>query len=277
MKQIILCADDYSQTPAISQGILALLQEKRLSAASCMSNSVHWINHAEYLKPFINRVDLGLHLNLTEGYPLTGASGLLHNGQFMGLGQLFLQAKLNRLDKQAITTELNAQLDQFISGMGTLPDFIDGHQHIHHFPVIRDSVLKIYQDRLKNQGVYLRSVACSRPYTLKKLALEFTGAHRFKQELIRRNIPHNTSFSGVYPFTNNINTRKYRILFINFLRDIQDNGLIMCHPCLNNTSNSELDPINKNRVAEFKYLSSNNFLQDCEDNNIEIGRFLIKS
>lgn len=276
MKRIVLCADDYSQTPAISQGILALLQEKRLSAVTCMTNSTFWSEHAEWLKDFRENIDLGLHFNLTEGHPLTEA-------QFLPLPRLLIQAYGGKLNSEIIAAELNTQLDQFIASMGKLPDFIDGHQHVHHFPQIRKIILKIYQERLEGRGVYIRSVAYNNSlfyllgekYRLKKLVLELTGARRFKQELIQNHILHNTSFSGVYDFPNNINILQYQKLFISFLNNIQDQGLIMCHPglaCVYNNS----DPISKSRSVEFEYFSSNSFLQDCQDNNIKISRFNLK-
>jgi predicted glycoside hydrolase/deacetylase ChbG (UPF0249 family) len=63
-KRIVLCADDYGQAPAISQGIIELLNQSRLSATSCMVNMPDWPVSAKELLPFINYVDLGLHFNL---------------------------------------------------------------------------------------------------------------------------------------------------------------------------------------------------------------------
>lgn len=274
MKQVTLCADDYSQTPAISQGILKLLQEKRLSATTCMTNSPYWTVHGPWLKTFVGEVDIGLHLNFTEGNPLTPALSLTDHGQFIALPKLLIQAQLGKLNTQAITTEINAQLDQFITVMGKLPDFVDGHQHIHHFPMIREVLLKTYKDRLQANGRYLRSVAYKNgllSLSLKKLALQITGAHHFQQQLIKQNIPHNNSFSGVYHFKDDIN---YRSLFLGFLAEIKNGGLIMCHPGLatDNTA-TDHDPISKNRAIEFQYLASDSFVKDCQDNDVEIVRY----
>ena len=179
MKHIILCADDYSQTLAISQGILELLQKKRLSATACMTNSPHWITHAAWLNPFINKADIGLHFNLSEGKPLTKALGLTHQGQFISLPKLLLKSQLRRLNQQSIIAELNAQLDQFIFAMGKLPDFLDGHQHIHHLPTIRDAVLSVYKQRFKSKNTYIRAIYQDKtivsllrsPYSFKKIII----------------------------------------------------------------------------------------------------------
>jgi predicted glycoside hydrolase/deacetylase ChbG (UPF0249 family) len=42
MKRIVLCADDFGQSAAISQGILQLVQAGRLSAVSCMTEADSW-------------------------------------------------------------------------------------------------------------------------------------------------------------------------------------------------------------------------------------------
>lgn len=269
MKHITLCADDYSQNPAISQGILKLLQEKRLSATTCMTNSPYWAVHGTWLKPFLGQADIGLHLNFTEGKPLTRALSLAQNGQFIPLAQLMIRASLRKLNSQAIIDELKAQLDAFVAIMGQLPDFVDGHQHIHHLPVIRDGLLKVYQDRLQAKAAYLRSVAYPNPFpSFKKIALQLTGARCFKQQLVKQKIPHNTSFSGVYSFKNNID---YRRLFLGFLKEIGDGGLVMCHPGLPDENTQ--DPIRSNRAIEFQYLASDDFITDCQEYAVEIKRF----
>ena len=73
MKHIILCADDYGQNFAISQAIVDLFEKKRLSATSCMVTSPDWPRYSSLLIPFRDHVDVGLHFNLSEGFPLSDA------------------------------------------------------------------------------------------------------------------------------------------------------------------------------------------------------------
>ena len=46
-------------------------------------------------------------------------------------------------DHAALVNEIAAQLRMFVHTFGRAPDFIDGHQHVHLFPQIRDAVLEV--------------------------------------------------------------------------------------------------------------------------------------
>jgi predicted glycoside hydrolase/deacetylase ChbG (UPF0249 family) len=270
MKRIILCADDYGQNTAISQAIIELMGQNCLSATSCMTTSPHWLAHANWLQPLKDKVDIGLHFNLTEGRLLS------NNGQIMSLSQLMVKSHLRQLNQEKIEGELNLQLDQFIAGIGREPAFIDGHQHVHQFPVIRNALLKVYQQRLQKTGCYIRSVFVSHflqgEAIVKKSILQFSGARSLKQDLINSSIPHNTSFSGIYDFSK---AAHYKALFPQFLTEIENAGLIMCHPGLSLEAKdiTEKDAIASARVYEYSYFKSREFKQDCAKAEVQLGRF----
>lgn len=270
MKKIILCADDYGQNEAISQAIITLIEKNHLSATSCMTTSPNWPTHAEWLKPHKNKIDIGLHFNLTEGQPLSAA--LTNSHGFLPLPRLIICAYTQRLNLAAIEAELHAQLDRFYQVMGQLPDFIDGHQHIHQFPLVRKVLLHVYEQRLRNQRCYLR---CTHDPRLmpnqnyaKRLILQVLGASAMKRELLKNKIPHNASFAGVYSFTK---AALYSTLFPQFLAEIKPSGLIMCHPGA--SALDETDVIAEARYHEFQYLNSDSFVQDCFAHGVVIGRY----
>lgn len=268
MKRIILCADDYGQNSAISQAILELIRENRLSATSCMTTSSEWLVFASWLKP-MQHVDVGLHFNLTEGQPVSQEMARVG---FPSLRQILLKTHINQINKTVIAGELHAQIDQFQAGMGRLPDFIDGHQHIHHMPVIRDIFLEIYQDRLRD--AYIRAVYDPATYLqfgdayVKRLLIQGSGAVSFKMQLLANKIPHNSSFSGIYTFSK---SNQYAYYFRHFLTRISENGIIMCHPGLVDKTHN--DAIQAARIDEYRYFKSEQFLQDCTINQVMIGRF----
>ena len=88
--------------------------------------------------------------------------------------------------------------------------------------------------------------------------------------LIKQGIKYNTSFSGIYNFNAMMN---YSQLFPLFLDSTLNNGLIMCHPGLAHSNFS--DPIANNRIAEYEYLVSDEFLADCDLNQIKIISIII--
>jgi hypothetical protein len=269
MKYIILCADDYAQNPAITQGILNLVSHNRLSAISCLTTSPYWKKHAAYLAPFQDSMDIGLHFNLTEGFSITS------NKQFNSMPQLLLNAFLYRLDVHAIEAEFMAQLDRFIEYAGKMPDFIDGHQHIHHFPVIRQVLLRAYQKRLLANKTYIRIASNSPLQSLltvkcfpKTQIIALTGALTFKKNCQQLNIPFTHSFAGIYSFGKAVN---YPTYFRYFLSQVRENGLIMCHPGL--ATDDKKDALHDSRPKEYAYFISNSFINDCAEAGVSLGRY----
>jgi predicted glycoside hydrolase/deacetylase ChbG (UPF0249 family) len=272
MKLITLCADDYALNEAVSQGIIRLVATERLTAVSCMTTSPHWSQHAPWLHPYREKTDLGLHFNLTEGQPLSGkTSSIARQGTFLSLPLLVTKAHLRSLKVVDIEQELLLQLQQFVQHMQCLPDFIDGHQHIHHLPVIREALLKVYQQHLREKRAYIRISLQRRPRgNLKSLILAVTGAVKLQYQLQKLNIPYNAAFSGIYPFQDAMNYRQY---FIEFLRKAENQQLIMCHPGLENRA--EKDAIAFSRFQELTYLNSAAFNEDCEQYHVKLTRLTL--
>lgn len=258
-KTIILCADDFGLNEGVSEGILKLVSLRRLSAVSCMVNVKGFGLYAKALLAFQDRVQIGLHFNLTDGALLSAPN---HLG--FGLKELLLKTHLRLISTPLIAQELDAQLDHFIQLTGRYPDFIDGHQHIHQFPGIRPLFLDFYERRLKSHNTFIRSTypAISLPqYAIKTNLLAFTGGWQLTAQLRRMKLPHNAYFSGIYDFSADID---YRSLFRKWLRLAKDRTLIMCHP---GEGNHCLDPISLARIMEFSYFSSALFLSDLNEFN----------
>lgn len=273
MKRIILCADDYGQDCNISQGIIDLIQQNRLSATSCITTMPDWFDHAKALKPFVNQIEVGLHLNLTDGVPLS--SGMQDGALFPSLFNLLQKAYRHHLDSLIIETECCLQLERFILGMGRLPDFIDGHQHVHQFPVIRDVVIRLYETHLAHHKSYIRCVDDRRLFLtlfrsgyFKRIIIQLCGAKTFKMQLLQAKIPHNTSFSGIYRFSS---SDRYSQLFPRFIQEIDNDGIIMCHPgltCLNTHQKKGRDF----RYDEYQYFQSPLFDVLRNDYSIQLSR-----
>lgn len=276
MKSIILCADDYGQTTAISQAIIQLLQQKRLSATSCMTTSPFWQLHSQWLKSPNIQADIGLHINLTEGKPLSPLMLDRFGNNFPKLSELLMKTHLKRIDFNVIFAEVNAQIDEFERNMGFLPHFIDGHQHVHQLPIIRDVVLKIYDTRLRQDShCYVRCIDDQHVFFrikddayIKRCIIQLSGASAFKKQLQLRKIPHNTSFAGIYNFKN---VKSYSQIFFTFLKQIKNNGLIMCHPGLK-SDRSDNDPIFYSREEEYRYFLSDAFLEVCQQQHVVLKR-----
>jgi predicted glycoside hydrolase/deacetylase ChbG (UPF0249 family) len=278
-KRIVLCADDYGQAEAVSKGILELVDAGRLTAVSCLVNQPMWKEQAAWLSSYHDKADIGLHLNFTSGRPLS-ADYRDHIGEtFMSLPSLIWETTTNQkwFYREGLASEIEAQIDAFVSAMGFVPRFIDGHQHIQHLPLIDDELMHVYRKRLKDDVVYVRSVTEDIGMfefffkDFKNLVIHFTGGAEFSELLDINGVPHNSSFGGIYPFSK---ARKYRRYFRKFLRNITDHGWIRCHPGLD--SDDKNDPIRHSRPLELAYLMSPEFMEDCQHFDVSLTRFFVR-
>jgi len=258
MKMITLCADDYAFLPSISEAIIHLIKDHRLNATSCMVNTSYWKDHAIALKPFLNKIDIGLHFALTDVQPATMPIDQHPN--------IIKHAYFRKLKQSEIERELQSQIETFEKVLGRLPNFIDGHQHIHQLPIIRNALLSVYKKIFPDRSCYIR-VPLSKPRTVKSTIITLTGASTLKKQLIEHNIPHNSSFSGVYNFSN---TKNYPDRFCQFLKNIESGGIIMCHPGLADKK----EGIAAARKQEFDYFNSQQFLEDCNTYAIDIPAYV---
>lgn len=258
LKKIILCADDFGQNDPISTAIISLVKEERLSAVSCLSTEKDWQTHGPLLKELSHKVDIGLHFNLTHG-----------QGNFASLNHWILKSLTRQVDSNFIKKTLHEQLDKFESVMQRAPDFIDGHQHVHSFPVIREAFAKTVKERYPNTPPYIRAITPLlgkvdrqiKPLILRGISQNFT------KTLNHNMLPHNKHFAGVYSLTP---TAPYRDLMRSWLKNAQTGTLIMCHP---GATTSLPDSIKEARVQEYQYLSSNAFQEDCAQAHVCLARF----
>ncbi|GAB4223462.1 MAG: ChbG/HpnK family deacetylase [Francisella sp.] len=257
-KRITICADDFGMSNNINQAIIKLLDKKIINATSCMVNMPEFKTGIDKLKKIYNNfINVGLHLNLTEGKSLTQSKSLTKNSLFLSLPKLLIKSQFRLISYNDAYTELKAQIEEFIKYWGDVPDFIDGHQHIHQFPAIRKALINLYQEfKMHNKKTYIRSTYNMQKTDLKSIIIYYSGAKQLQKLLIKNNIRHNTSFAGIYSLAKKKNFRR---VIIHAYQNITDGGLIMCHPSI---AIDTKDAISHSRVQEFRYFSSQQALQD---------------
>jgi chitin disaccharide deacetylase len=254
---MILCADDYAMTGGVSRAILALAHAKRISATSCMTNRPHWKEWSEYLKPLRSHLSVGLHLNFTLGQPLSPMPHLAPHGTFEPLKTVMQRAFTMRLDQAELRQEIHVQLHAFIEAMGTLPDFIDGHQHVHILPQIRSALFAVLREYEGAGKLWLRDptdtvlaivkrrVCIPKALVMKALAMGF--AARAQREGYETNI----GFSGFSAFNP---THGYGSDFARYRLHMGSRHVIMCHPGEVDEELIALDEVTTPRENELAYL-----------------------
>ncbi|HZH28453.1 MAG TPA: ChbG/HpnK family deacetylase [Azospirillaceae bacterium] len=269
----VLCADDYALSPGVSRAILDLLERGRLSATSCMSIRPEWARHASWLRSYVGRVDLGLHFTLTDHRPLGPMPRLAPGGRLPTLGGLLRLAFAGRLDPEEIAAELDRQLAAFVAHLGHPPDYVDGHQHVHQLPVVRDVLVR----RLAGSGSYVRLCA-ERPATIvrrgvavpKALFIAGLGLG-LRRLLVRHGIRHNAGFGGVYAF----DTRaSFGHLFERFVHGIGPGALVMCHPGFPDDVLREVDRLVEPRLPEHRWLAGPGFRDLLDRHGLRLARLV---
>ena len=259
MKRITLCADDFALSPVGSRRIIELINRQRLSATSVMSQSPHWPLLADELREVQTQADIGLHFNLT--HPFTERSApLLH---------WLVRSQARLLDKAWLTQYVLEQIDRFTEHFQRLPDFIDGHQHVHAFPVIREALFEAIAQRWSGaEKPYLRAPdALSSPGDshLKALVLKASCAgFNTQATALGYAAPH--WFAGLYSLTPQAG---FAELMQQWFAHAPTQSLIMCHP----GSNASDDAIGPAREVEYAYLASDAFYALREQQHVMISRF----
>ncbi|MBD9371905.1 ChbG/HpnK family deacetylase [Rhizobium sp. ARZ01] len=135
-----IIADDYGLSPGVSGAILKLIDLGIITGAGCMTLFPEWKEAARSIRELSRhkQVSVGLHATLTDFTPLSGRSLLSGESQLPALKHLLIATYARQIDVVSLETELDAQLEAFFDEMGRPPDFIDGHQHVHFLPPVRN-------------------------------------------------------------------------------------------------------------------------------------------
>lgn len=254
-----LCADDYGIAPGVNAAIRELIGRGRLNATSvmmvapsCTPGEVDALKNA-------GKAAIGLHLTLTAPFrPLTADFTPLAQGAFHSLPATLRLALFRRLDGASLAREVDAQIGAFAQAFGRPPDFIDGHQHVHLFPQVRDAVLD--GARRLAPGAWVRQAVSATPLRTRmsdpKGLLIDALSRAVRRRASKLGIKTNPAFAGTYIYRPDAD---FAHLFSSFLQGLPGGGLVMCHPGHVDDELKRLDPLTTIREREYAYLSGDVF------------------
>ncbi len=134
-RRIIINADDFGYSSAINRAILTAFQEGLISSTTIMANMPGFEEACAMAKQHDLNRKIGVHLNLTEGPPLT--HGIRRCPRFCDADGRFRESGLKRpifrlstAEKAAVEEELRSQIQHVIDG-GIQPTHFDSHHHVH--------------------------------------------------------------------------------------------------------------------------------------------------
>src|SRR5258708_6291929 len=261
--RIWLCADDYGISPAVDTAIRDLVVRGRLNATSVLVAAPSFCRAEatalEVLNATAPRVAIGLHLTLTAPFrPLSTGFLPLQEGQFLPVAGMLRHAVLRRLEHAALVAGMTRQMEIFCDAFGRAPDFIDGHQHVHLFPQIRQALLEVAKATAPNAWVR----QCGRVLPLaarfadgKGLLLDIMS-YRFRRRAAALGVRTNPAFAGTYAFDDEA---RFAELFPRFLDRLPDGSVVMCHPGFVDGELLRLDPLTTLREKEYGYFAGDDF------------------
>jgi predicted glycoside hydrolase/deacetylase ChbG (UPF0249 family) len=147
-RRLIIHADDLGLSPAISRGILKAIAEGVVTSTSLLCNFPE--SHGALTAALEAGRDVGWHLNLVQGRPLTPPeqipSLVNRDGHFHSLRGLMYRSLRGKLAPSQIKRELEAQYRVF-SESGVRPSHVDGHLHTQIFPGIREVIKVLLREK----------------------------------------------------------------------------------------------------------------------------------
>jgi predicted glycoside hydrolase/deacetylase ChbG (UPF0249 family) len=145
MKRLIINADDLGADEGRNEGIFEAMRAGMVTSASLLSNGPA-LGHALAIigQSGFERVSFGIHLNLTEGRPLSDRTKPLTGADGNFLGKAAAHRLLQKKPESALGAAVSREADRQVAALmeaGLPLSHIDGHQHIHVFPAVLDAAV----------------------------------------------------------------------------------------------------------------------------------------
>jgi chitin disaccharide deacetylase len=137
LRQLIVNADDLGADVARNDGIFEAVKAGTVTSVSILVNAPAFDDALARILSSPLQISIGVHLNISEGVPLSSELKWLTNsgGSFYGKAETHrrLLDNGNDLLRTEIRREFTAQI-RTLAERGIKIDHLDGHQHVHVFP-----------------------------------------------------------------------------------------------------------------------------------------------
>jgi predicted glycoside hydrolase/deacetylase ChbG (UPF0249 family) len=309
----VLHADDFGMNQAVTDGILAGFRDGLLTSTAILTNAPdceraisRWkalqsqlaqrdlpsAKPRERLSDPLSPFDLGIHLNLTQGRPLTAdkfpAQLLDDEGRFPGISGLARRLLISGWKfRAAIERELTAQIELLLDHR-VAPTQLNAHQYSDLFPVVAATV----PEMLRRYSIRVVRVPWERGLTRTTLLGRFEPFHlrpvnwclgqikrlfafRHLVDMRRQRIAHPAGFFGT-SHAGRISLDLLRTFVAMAGQGLTEIGMHPGCPVSDGTA-SEMkdgwhDPLAHSRSGELSLLTSPEFVQLLETQHIRLGR-----
>ena len=307
--RVILHADDFGLNRAVSEGIVRGFERGLLTSTALLANAPCAARAIDAWKQLATRsaenalpraawrdelddpsapFDLGIHLNLTQGRPLTGPhypEALLdEQGRFPGIFRLFSRLARGSVDVGAgVRAELVAQIT-FLLDHGLLPTHLNGHQYIEMMPLVAGIVadlLERFRIRVVRMAVEPALFSTTllhdrRPASWLVARVKQHFARRFRACLVGSTAAYPGAFFG----TSHAGRIDLRLIELFLTRAPHGEWIeIGLHPSAppddvlrSDNRDGWLDPLATLRPSELSLLESAELFQLLKSRNVTLGR-----
>ncbi len=160
MRRLIINADDLGVNAQRSHGIFQCFEFGIVTNATLLANGQDSDRAAKQARE--KNLPTGLHLNLTDDYPLSKRETIETlvegNGTFLSKEKFFRALEKGAVEKEHLEREIRAQVEWFFDHVGS-PTHVDGHHHIHTHRFIVDALIPI----LERYGTRLVRIPLEQP------------------------------------------------------------------------------------------------------------------
>ncbi len=141
-RSLVINADDFGFTPPINRGVIDAFERGVVTAVSMMVRQPGWRDAVHYASSVGPALDVGLHINVSVGAPITRARSLIDDGTggFLPVRALVTRSLARRVRADDVYVECVAQAEQ-IAQAGLTVTHLDGHRHLHLLPGVWEGVV----------------------------------------------------------------------------------------------------------------------------------------
>jgi hopanoid biosynthesis associated protein HpnK len=149
MKRLIVNADDFGLTEGVNRAVIEGHVHGIITSTSLLANGVAFDSAVTMSKSYA-QLGVGVHLNLTDGRPVSVPSEILSllNSQKLFVSGAVRQAKrilTGRANLSEVEREFRSQIEK-ARAAGVRITHLDGHQHLHLLPPIVDIVINLARE-----------------------------------------------------------------------------------------------------------------------------------
>ena len=140
MRRLVVTADDFGIGPQTSRGILDLAHLGRVTCSVLLVNAPDAVSSVNMWHREGRPMELGWHPCLTLDRPISDP-GVVRSlvdadGRFLSLGRFAKRLVLGRVSRDELIREYSAQYQRFLELVGETPVVVNGHHHLHTFPIV---------------------------------------------------------------------------------------------------------------------------------------------